>query len=223
MGLKSQVQTFESTPYYTKTGSIQTVRDVSNTNPYNDEWDPWDIGIEVAIEFQKRDGESYLKKIYVGGNLEFNQDGSVKSWGRTGWRLDQWLKRFGIMVGYDPIPEIIGKAVPKEINQFLVGREVMILNYVTGVNENRDGAYYYNTFDVVLPLDPNMTLDDMSANLIDLFLKQVEKGYPKSYKPHVIPPVRQQQESHSVVQNSLSPAGIEDEQFDPDGDSGLPF
>lgn len=232
MGLKAQLPQYENKPYYTQQCTIHNVLDISGTNPYNETWTAWDIGIEIELEFTKKDGDSYLRSIFVGGNVEFNEDNTLKTWGKTGWRLDKWLQRFGIMVGYGPIPEIEGRKIPKEIMRFLVKRKVMILNYVTGINENKEDSFYYNIFDVVLPLKKDESLEETKEKLEDMFLTQVEKGYPKSYNPSIIP-ADQKEASPPLTEDEIITEDSETDNADPyddvdgytspDGESGLPF
>lgn len=192
MGLKTQESFIvKSDPYFFLNGIIENVEDISGTNPYNPEYQPFEVGVTVSILMQSTNSE-WTEQVHYGGELGWNVDGTLKDWGRTGWTVSRLFLDFGIRFGHDNIPELENNGrlgvLPKIALTYLQGRKALLLKYVTQPNPNKIDRYWYNTWNKIVPLTDasEKELEIKQKEMEAAFLESVKKGFPRNYCPDCI-------------------------------------
>ena len=190
MGLKSfQQQTFENVPYYTMMGRIISYEDLSGTNPYSPNYEPFDLALRLDVLFTSSKGAEWDKRVFIVGNLGW-EGKELKDWGKTGWRINDFFMSMGIEFGKTTgVPEITKCAIPVEALKMLQNRLVLTLHYVTSINENRENAFWYNMWDTIYGISDERDeqhVEEVESRLLKRFEKSTSNGCPKNFKPELL-------------------------------------
>ena len=195
MGLKTGDGQYsgQAEPIRLRIGKIQEITDISGTNPYKPDNDPWDVGVKVTLAFTAHRGDPWTKDIFVGGMVEWDLNGKeMVDWGKTGWRLKEFFRSLGIRFGSTMIPEITERKIPLVALRYATNKSVMTLSYVTEANPNKENAYWYNMWDTmhgILDLNDKEEINRIETRLTESFHKSISNGYPRNYNPDIIVPV----------------------------------
>ena len=191
---------------------IESLEENSGTKPF--ETADWSDDIALDVQYRVGDGQGYEWNMRHSGSLEFDDEGDATGWGKTGWRVDQFLQDWGIEAGYDNWPDMKSRDpyIPNQFIDHLKGMKGMMLKYV--VKHDEEGKYFYNHFRFTVSLD-KFGGDEKKAEkyLIGKFLKNVEKGFPKDYDPGCIEDDKTAPKNKPAEAKQSSPPEDEEDDF----------
>ena len=175
--------------YYVEPCEITDAVETSNQPPFPGA--TWTWSLAIRVNYRLGSGKGYELAVTHGGDAEFDIDGNLSDWGRTGWKLDRFAKDWGLLFGTQSIPMLNNNAphIPEEFIGYLKGLKGAMLRYVKGLDEHGDPLY--GIYEVTRGLTSfnrqgNSVSNDFETvkkALIASFESSVERGFPKNYDP----------------------------------------
>jgi len=153
-------------PYFIQKAIIRAIKPTYNTEVFGI---LWDIDLSILLDIVKRNGESYSYTLNVRCNYQKDQSSSIVGWG-SAFKISKLFNVTGIegKINNDG-------TIPEAILESVIGKEIFVLSYVTGLRE--DQSVKYQMWDVV---------ESDKQSLLKEFESSMLKGYPKNYSPEVL-------------------------------------
>jgi len=176
MGIKSgYVGARKPEPFFVYEVEVINAEEKSGTAPWKGAYVD-DIALQLEV---KNANSKYTDILRVGGQADFNKDGVLSGWGRTGWRVDRLLNELGISLGRNGVPGTNDENpyLPVEVVTACVGKKILVLKYINGWNHDKNKPYY------ALFAQVELVGENAEDKLKFKFKRQVDLGYPSNYSP----------------------------------------
>ena len=158
--------TLKYSPYFIQTATIKAVKPLYANEVFGINWD---VDLSLLLEIKKQNGSCYDYQLSIRGNFKRDSTGRIIGWG-SAFKIQKLFNNLSLIGSVNTDGSIDEKCL-----QQLVGKEIFVLNYVSGLKD--DGSVRYQMWDSVAEDRPTIQSD---------FLKSTDKGYPKNFFPAVL-------------------------------------
>ncbi len=153
-------------PHFIQKAHIRAIKPTYNTEVFGI---LWNIDLSILLDIVKRNGESYSYTLNIRCNYQKDQSGNI-----IGWSSAFKISKLFNVTGVEGKMNIDG-TIPEGILESVIGKEIFVLSYITGLRE--DQSVKYQMWDVV---------ESDKQSLLKEFELSMLKGYPKNYSPEVL-------------------------------------
>lgn len=126
----------------------------------------WDVDLSILLDVQKKNGEVFPYTLNIRVNYRKDEEGNILSWG-SAFKISRLFEVLQLNGRLDEQGRI-----PEGCLEQLIGKEIYVLSYRTGVKE--DGSPKFQMWDII---------DVTKESLAKEFLSSLDKGYPKNFSP----------------------------------------
>lgn len=186
--------------------------------------DPVDVAVRLVYS---PDGQTFEIDIDAFGKYKRDGMGAITDWG-SAFRVGDMLKQ----LGFEDLDMNDDGTIPHHVFDEVPGRAFHVLRYVAGRKEETNRLVYY-TFNRITGSAEHCSFYDTDEDATDrlktVFDNQVEGGWVKSYKPHLLESNNRSPSSGPNTGTTGDPANraapetptSQAEEFEPDDE--LPF
>lgn len=158
--------TLKYSPYFIQTATIKGVKPLYSNEVFGINWD---IDLSLLLEIKKQNGSTYDFQLNIRGCFKKDSSGRIISWG-SAFKIQKLFNNLSVVSSINS-----NGAIEENSLQQLIGKDIFVLNYVSGLKE--DGSVRYQMYDAVAEDRPTIQND---------FLKANESNYPRNYNPGVL-------------------------------------
>ncbi len=126
----------------------------------------WDIDLSILLDVTKKNGEIYTYTMNIRANYSRNNQDDIIGWG-SAFKIARMFERLNIEGKLNE-----DGTVPEACLEEVIGREIYVLFYRTGIKESGDSKF--QAWDIV---------DIDRSSILAEFDQSQQKGYPRNFLP----------------------------------------